>query len=40
MAASRSFEELDALLVKDADRLLPAVPLVRASMRWGIDSED
>ena len=40
MAASRSFEELDALLAKDADRLLPATPLMTASMRRGFDSED
>lgn len=40
MAASRSFEELDALLAKEADRLLPAAPLMTASMRWELDSEE
>jgi len=33
LAASKSFEELDALLAKDADRLLPATPLLTASAR-------
>lgn len=40
LAASKSFEELDALLAKHADRLLPATPLMTASMRRGFDSEE
>lgn len=40
LAASRSFEELDALLAKEAERLLPAAPLMTASMRRGFDFEE
>ena len=40
LAASKSFEDLDALLAKDAERLLPATPLMTASMRRGLDREE
>jgi hypothetical protein len=33
LAASKSFEALDALLAKDADRFLPATPFLTASAR-------
>jgi len=40
LAASKSFEELDALLAKDAERLFPATPLMTASMGRRFDAEE
>ncbi|HKS38403.1 MAG TPA: hypothetical protein VJW76_14515 [Verrucomicrobiae bacterium] len=40
LVASRSFEELDARLAVDADRLLPATPLMTASMPRELDREE
>jgi len=40
LAASKSLEDLDALLAKDAERLLPTTPLMTASMRRGLDREE
>jgi len=40
LAASRSLEDLDALLAKDAERLLPATPLMAASLRRELDRDE